>query len=68
MGALELRCTEDVPMLSAHERAATRARERHTERTLHRTKCAMVVFRATSVWHMPHVFCSVREHCSPYVA
>ena len=49
------------------EQAATRAREgemdgekeggreRRMKRTLHNTKCAMVVFHATSVWHMPHV-------------
>ena len=39
------------------ERAATgaRGRERRTEHTLHLTKCAMVVFHATSVWHMHHV-------------
>ena len=40
-------------------------RERRTERTLDCTKCAMVVFPATSVWHMPHVFVRVRNIVHP---
>ena len=43
---------------NAHEseqRLERGGRERRTEHTLHLTKCAMVVFHATSVWHMHHV-------------
>ena len=40
-------------------------RKRRMERTLHRTKCAMVFFRATSMWHMPHVFVQVGNIVHP---
>ena len=37
-------------------RVRVRVREGHMEHTHHRTTCAMIVFHATGVWHMPHVF------------
>ena len=62
VGQMDTRGLENE-MKGTQGRAATRGnqrgRERRTEHTLHRTKCAMVVFHATSVWHMPHVFVRV---------
>ena len=51
--------------MKASSNSSKGGRERRTERTLHRTKCAMVVFHATSMWHMPHVFVRVGNIVRP---